>query len=353
MADASKTQFPTGRRIQKAREKGSVIQSEEAISAITLIALTAAMAFLGPWFIAQIKLEIIESLQCRYELLENSQVFITFINGKIIQAMVLMTPFLTILAICGTATSILISGWNFAPQTLIPKFEALIPGQEIKNLLSPDTLVKLLISTINLLFIGGLAFFYLRKKIVYLAGLQWTDISQVLPAICGVILGVIIRICLGLIILAAADYLYRRWRYFDNLMMSHEEVKQENRDSEVPPELKSKQRQKQFELGMRRMLKKVPKASVVLVNPTHVAVALEYKPGQLAPVVVAKGGDHLCEKIKEIARAYGVPIIRRPELAREIYTTVKLDCPIPDKLYTAVAEVLAVLYRLKHNFASR
>jgi flagellar biosynthesis protein FlhB len=164
---------------------------------------------------------------------------------------------------------------------------------------------------------------------------------------------VVLRICLGLAIIAAADLLYNRYRYFDRLMMSREEVKEEHRDSEGPPELKSKIRQKQFELGMRRMLKKVPKASVVLVNPTHFAVALEYKPGQIAPIVVAKGADHLCEKIKEIARAYGVPIIRRPELARELYATVKLDHPIPDKLYTAVAEVLAVLYRLKHSIAGR
>ena len=98
------------------------------------------------------------------------------------------------------------------------------------------------------------------------------------------------------------------------------------------------------------MLQNVPKANVVLVNPTHVAVALQYDPDTMAaPIVVAKGGEHLCEKIKEIARAYGVPIIRRPAIARELYATVELDHPIPDKLFVVVAEVLALIYRLRHN----
>jgi flagellar biosynthetic protein FlhB len=353
MADASKTHEPTSRRIQKAREQGSIPQSADAVSAVTLISLLFTTIVAGSWFTTRIKRELIESLQLRTDLVDNSQIFISFLNGKIIEGMILSAPFLTVLTVCGIATSILIGGWNFRPQAMIPKFDELLPGQAIKNFLSPETVVKLITSVLKLFFIGALVFFYLRNKIPVLTTLQWAQPDQVLSAIGGLIFGAMIRICLGLVILAAADFIYHRWKYFDNLKMSHEEVKQEHRDSEVPPELKSKQRQKQFELGMRRMLKKVPKASVVLVNPTHYAVALEYKPGQIAPVVIAKGADHLCEKIKEIARAYGVPIIRRPELAREIYASVKLDCPIPDKLYTAVAEVLDVLYRLKHNFAAK
>jgi flagellar biosynthesis protein FlhB len=353
MADTNKTHKPTSRRIQKAREKGDVPYSAEAVSAMTLISLAFVTATMGSWFITQIKQELIESLQCRAQLADNSQIFVAYFNGKIIHGMFLVAPFLTTLVVCGTVTSILISGWNFRPEALALKFDELLPGQAIKNFLSPDTLVKLTISVLKLTFIGGLAFYYFRDKIPYLAGLQWTNMDQILSAIGGVILGAVIRICLGLVVIAAADLIYRRWKYFDKLMMSHEEIKEEHRDSEGPPEVKHQLRRKQYELGMRRMLKKVPDASVVLVNPTHVAVALRYEPGQVAPVVVAKGAEHLCEKIKEIARAYGVPIIRRPELAREIYATDKLDHPIPDKLYTAVAEVLAVLYRLKHTYIGK
>jgi flagellar biosynthetic protein FlhB len=344
---------PTAKRIQKAREKGNVPQSAEVVSTTTLISLLLSATVAGTWFISQFKQDLIASLQCRSELLGNSQIFIAYLNTQIIHGMVLIAPFLVTLMVCGVATSLLISGWNYTPQALLPKFDELNPAQGLKKLFSPETLVKLLGSILKMAFIGTLVYYYLRKKTPYLTSLQWALPDQILSAIGGLIYGVVIRICLGLIVLAVADYLYHRYKYFDRLKMSHEEVKEEHRDSEGPPELKSKVRQKQFELGMRRMLKKVPKASVVLVNPTHVAVALEYKPGQVAPVVVAKGADHLCEKIKEIARAYGVPIIRRPQLAREIYASVKLDHPIPDKLYTAVAEVLAVLYRLKQNYVGR
>jgi flagellar biosynthetic protein FlhB len=132
--------------------------------------------------------------------------------------------------------------------------------------------------------------------------------------------------------------------------MTKQEIKDEKRQEDTPPEVKRKLRQKQFELAMRRMLQDVPKANVVLVNPTHVAVALQYDGDTMpAPQVVAKGGDYVCEKIKEVARAYGVPIIRRPELARNLYARVDIGQLIPDTLFVAVAEVLALIYRLRHN----
>lgn len=352
MADTNKTHLPTARRLQKARDEGQVTQSAEMVSAVTLFTMLAVCALLGPWFISWGKNELVEGLSCRAEMMENSQVFIAYINSKIIGTMLIMSPFLVALAVCGIGASIMVSGLNFAPNTLNWKTNELNPANGLKQLFSPESLVKLLLSIVKLAFIGFLVYLYLRNKITYLATLQWIDIEQVLSSIGGVVLGAVIRICIGLLIIGAADWFYRRWKYIERLKMSSQEVKEENRDSDGPPEIKSKLRRKQYELGMRRMLKKVPQASVVLVNPTHVAVALFYESGKTsAPIVVAKGGDHMCEKIKEIARSYGVPIIRRPALAREIYATVKLDQPIPEKLFTAVAEVLAVIYRLKHAYS--
>jgi flagellar biosynthetic protein FlhB len=133
-------------------------------------------------------------------------------------------------------------------------------------------------------------------------------------------------------------------------MMTKQEVKEETKDSESPQEVQKKIRQKQFEFAMRRMMQEVPKANVVIVNPTHVAVALRYDSTTMpAPVVVAKGTESTCEKIKEIARAYGVPIIRRPAIAREIYAKVDLGGLIPGDLFVAVAEILALVYRLKNR----
>lgn len=349
MADPSKTHAPTARRLEKAREEGQIPQSMEMTSAITLAVLTLTTALLAPWFISWMRKEIILGLSCRAELLDNSQVFTAYLNSKILGALLISSPFFLALAIFGIAGHIMISGWNFTPKTLAWKMDELNPVATIKKFFSPESLIKLLLSVAKLIFITAIVYFYIRKKIDFLATLQWVSVEQVLPAIGGVVLGAVIRICLGLLVIGAIDWFYHKWKYIENLKMTRQEVKEENRDTEGAPEVKARLRRKQYEVGMRRMLKKVPQASVVLVNPTHVAVALYYQSGQTAsPVVVAKGADQMCEKIKEIARSYGVPIIRRPALAREIYGTVKLDQPIPEKLFTAVAEVLAVIYRLKN-----
>lgn len=351
MADPSKTYDPTARRLQKAREEGHVTQSEEMTSAITLIVLTLTTLLLAPWFVAWSKKELIQGLSCRAELLDNSQVFTAYLNGKILGALLIASPFFLAMAAFGVAGHVFISGWNFAPKSLAWKFE-MNPAGELKKLFSPESLVKLILSVAKLIFIGIIVYLYLRDKVDFLATLQWVHLDQILSSVGGVVLGAVLRICLGLLIIGAIDWFYRKWKYTDSLKMSRQEVKEENRDTEGAPEVKHQLRKKQYELGMRRMLKKVPQASVVLVNPTHVAVALYYEAGKTsAPIVVAKGADLMCEKIKDIARSYGVPIIRRPALAREIYGTVKLDHPVPEKLFTAVAEVLAVIYRLKHAYA--
>jgi flagellar biosynthetic protein FlhB len=171
-----------------------------------------------------------------------------------------------------------------------------------------------------------------------------------LAVIAKIIFGLLIRVCIALLVIGIADALYQKWKYTQDLKMTRQEVKQERRDTEGSPELKTRIRRAQVEKSMKRMMEEVPKASVVLVNPTHVAVALSYDAKTMeAPVMVAKGADYLAEKIREIARAYGVPVVRRPELARTIYATVKPGDPIPDTLYVAVAEVLAMIYRLRHK----
>jgi flagellar biosynthetic protein FlhB len=162
-----------------------------------------------------------------------------------------------------------------------------------------------------------------------------------------------IRIGIVLLIMGIADAFYQKWKYIKGLKMTKQQVKEELKETMGSPEVKRRIRQVQLQTSMKRMLKEIPKASVVLVNPTHVAVALRYDAKTMeSPVMVAKGADYLAEKIREIARAYGVPIVRRPELARTIYSTVKLGNPIPETLYVAVAEVLAMIYRLRKRKAN-
>jgi flagellar biosynthetic protein FlhB len=351
MAEANnKTEKPTPRRISKARKEGQVPQSQEMLSAITLLALILITALCGPWFLQWCKNQIRSGLSCQVSFLDNSEAFTGYANSLILDMLLVMAPFLLALTAAGVIGSLLISGRNFAPNALRWRLEELNPMHGAKSLFSPESLVKLGLSILKLAFIGGIVWQYLHNKVDTLAALQWMGSEQLLGAIAQLIFGVVIRICLGLLVIGLADVFYRRWQYTDKLKMSKQEIKYEYRDTEGPPEVKIRVRQKQLETATRRMLKEVPKANVVLVNPDHVAVALRYDPAQMnTPVVVAKGADHLCEKIKEIARAYGVPILRRPPLARELYAAVKLGHPIPEKLYTAVAEILALIYRLRHT----
>ena len=350
MAEPGKTEQPTAKRLSKTRAEGNVPMSQEMLSAVTLIVLIVITIPMGPKVVQWATLEIKEALSCEYSIMANPQVFGAYAGSKIKGMLMIMAPFFMALLAAGIATSIAVSGRNFSFKALKWKFNLLKPAAGLKNLVSLSSMVKLGLSLVKIIFIGGIVYLYLQGKIDSLATFQWIPRTQMLGAIAGLILGVLKRICIGLLIVGLIDLIYQKWKYTDNLKMSKQEVKDEKRAEDTPPEVKRKLRQKQFELAMRRMLQDVPKANVVLVNPTHVAVALQYDGDTMpAPKVVAKGGDYVCEKIKEVARAYGVPIIRRPALARSVYSRVEIGQFIPDSLFVAVAEVLALIYRLRHN----
>ncbi|MHC5061155.1 MAG: flagellar biosynthesis protein FlhB [Planctomycetota bacterium] len=350
MAEPGKTEQPTAKRLSKAREKGSVPTSQEMLSVLTLVVLALITIPMGPKVVQWATLEIRQSLSCDYSVLDNTQVFMSFASEKVKGVLMIMAPFFAALMAVGITANMAISGRNFSLGALRLNFKILKPSAGLKNIFSLSSLVKLGLSLVKIFFIGFIVFIYLRGKIDSLATFQWIPTSQMLGAIASLILGVLKRICIGLLIIGIVDLIYQKWKYIDNMKMSKQDVKDEKRAEDTPPEVKRSLRQKQFEAAMRRMLQDVPKADVVLVNPTHVAVALQYDGETMqAPVVVAKGGDYVCEKIKEVARAYGVPIIRRPSLARSIYSRVEIGQFIPDSLFVAVAEVLALIYRLRHN----
>jgi len=169
-------------------------------------------------------------------------------------------------------------------------------------------------------------------------------------ALARLVFGLLVRVTVGMVVIAGADLLYQKWHYYSKMRMTKQEVREEQRQYEASPELKGRIRRAQHEMVRRRMLQEVPKADVVLANPTHVAVAIRYdrKAGG-APIVVAKGADLVSEKIKEIARAHNVPVLTRPSLARAIYSSADVGQPIGPDLFVAVAEVLAMIYRMRRG----
>jgi len=350
---AERTEQPTSKKLSKARGKGQVPQSQELTSIVTLLVLVATITLLAPnlmqWFMLQIR----QGMSCENSIFADNGGFLDFVNRKTVDMALVICPILAALAAGAFIASVAISGLNYSPGAIELKLDQLNPIAGLKKLVNARSLVKLVLSVLKLVFISLIVWFYLRNKLDMLATLRWAWSVQILVVIAKIILGLMIRIGIGLLVMGIADAYYQKWKYIQELKMTKQEVKEEMKDTLGSPEVKSRIRKLQFQAVLKRMLQEVPKANVVLVNPTHVAVALRYDAETMeSPVLVAKGADHLAEKIREIARAYGVPIIRRPELARTIYSTVKLGNPIPETLYVAIAEVLAMIYRLRRRKAN-
>ncbi|MCH7555842.1 MAG: EscU/YscU/HrcU family type III secretion system export apparatus switch protein [Planctomycetes bacterium] len=350
---AERTEQPTTRRLSKARGKGRVPQSQELTSIVTLLVLVAMITLLAPNLLQLFVIQIRQGMSCENSIFADSSGFLDFINRKSIDLILVICPILAALCAGSFIASVAVSGLNYTPGALELRLDQFNPVTGLQKLVNARSLVKLLLSVLKLLLISLIVWFYLRSRLDMLAGLRWAWSTQILAVIAKIILGLMIRIGIVLLAMGIADAFYQKWKYIQELKMTKQEVKLELRDTIGSPEVKSRIRKIQFQAVLRRMLQEVPKASVVLVNPTHVAVALRYDAKTMeSPVMVAKGADHLAEKIREIARAYGVPIVRRPELARTIYSTVKPGNPIPEALYVVVAEVLAMIYRLRHRKAN-
>jgi len=347
---AEKTEQPTSKRLGEVRDKGQVPQSAELSSIVLIVVLLAMVTFLAPELMNWFSIQMRQGLSCQTDIFSNSGAFMNFINIKIIEVITVLCPFFAALTVGAVVACVAIGGLNFSMGAIRFRLDTLNPAAGLKQLVNARSVVKLLMSILKLLFISIIAWFYLKDKLHVLAAIRWAWSTQILATIAKIILGLMIRVCIALFIIAIADAVYQKWKYLQDLKMTKQETKDERKQSEGPPEAKRRIRRAQLEMAMKRMLQEVPKANVVLVNPTHVAVALRYDTKTMeAPILTAKGADHLAEKIREIARAYGVPIIRRPELARTIYSSVGPGDQIPQRLYVAVAEILALIHRLRNR----
>ncbi|MDD5135277.1 MAG: flagellar biosynthesis protein FlhB [Phycisphaerae bacterium] len=351
MADkpaAERTEQPTPKRLEKAREKGQTPHSQEFDSFASIFVLVMASFFFAGMFNRWCVSQMVQSFSCSTPMFSDSGAFISYVNSKIISVILITLPFLAALTAGAIVTNLIVGGFTFAPAALAFKFDAINPASGMSNLINTKTMVNFLISIVKLMLVGLIVWWYLNSRLGEFIQLRWTWSITMMTTISKLIFGMLIRICVGLLVIGLVDMLYQKWKYIQDMKMTRQEVKEERKQTEGSPEVKSRIRRIQIEASRRRMLQEVPKATVVLVNPTHVAVAIKYDSKNMdSPVLLAKGADHMSEQIKTIARAYGVPIISRPELARTIYSTVKPGSAIPEMLYVAVAEVLAVVYRMK------
>lgn len=345
-----RTEKPTPRRIRKSRQKGQVPQSQELPSVLSLVTLLVMCIAVGPKLFGWFRIQLIESLSINNRMFASTGSFSGFFASKIIETVIVMAPFLAGLMIAGAAGSLFVGGMTWSLDPLKWKLSAISPVKGTQNLFSIQSLIKLLLSIAKIAFISALVLFYFSDKIDMFVSMQWLWPGGIISGLASPVTGIFIRICILLAAIALVDVAFQKWKYMKDMMMSKQEIKEEHKDTDGSPELKGRIRQKMMAVSAKRMLEEVPKADVILVNPTHVAVAVKYDSNESdAPVVTAKGGDHLCEKIKDLGRAWGVPIVRKPRLARAIFKTVRIDEQIPEHLFVAVAEVLAMIYRIRRR----
>ncbi len=347
---SERTEKPTDERLKKAREEGQFAQSQEVPSAFViglLVVMLVLMASrLSQWFISQLH----EGLTLHMTGSMDSGMFAELMNSRGTECLTILAPFLAAAACISFFGSALVGGLSFAPKALRLDLKRISPIKGIKNLFSLKSVVKLLISIVKLVVLLTIAWQYLSGRLDTLVSLQWAAPEGILCGIAGLILGLAGRIVVALLAIAGADMLYQRWNYKRQLRMTRQEVKEERKQHEVSPEVKGRVRAMQLAMARKRMLQEVPNADVVVTNPTHYAVALRYDAKTMnAPEVVAKGADFLCEKIKEIAAENDIPVVEKPELARALYSTAEVGQAIPEVLFVAVAEILAMIYRMRKN----
>ena len=344
-----KTEEPTAKKKSDARNKGQVAKSQELNAAFILFIGFWTMKVLGAYTyreIAAYATYIFGNLNTTVDTETVMRLFLGIIT------MLLKTSFPIMLAIMviGLAINLVQVGWNFTTEPLGFDLNKLNPINGFGRIISKRSLVELLKSLFKILIIGLFLYENLKDEILQMPKLIYLDLSMSMVQIADIIFMMAFKICAIFFVLAILDYMYQKWEHNEQLKMTKQEVKEEFKQMEGDPQIKGKIKQKQREMAMARMMQEVPKADVIVTNPTHFAVALRYSDGMRAPEVIAKGQDLVALKIKEVAREAGVVIVENKPLARALFAAVEIGGTVPPELYKAVAEVLAYVYHLKHPY---
>ncbi|MDD6194231.1 MAG: flagellar biosynthesis protein FlhB [Lachnospiraceae bacterium] len=346
-----KTEPATAKKLSDARKEGKVAKSQELNSAVTLIALFLMLrifiSFLGEGFLGvfhwayKMIPDFVESE--RSGLTVNS--VSTVITDVLLQLLKLMAPFLIGGFVVAIVISIVQVGWLVSTKPLEPKLDKFNPINGFKRIISKDSIFNLFKSILKIALIFYVAYTCIKGQKNNLFMLYEIPLKQAIALIGSIIIDTGLRISLVYLIVGLADYIYQKRRFKEDMKMTKQEVKEEYKNTEGDPQVKGRQRQRMREASQRRMMQDVPKADVVITNPTHISVAIRYDASQeSAPTVLAKGEDYLALKIRETAKEHGVAIMENKPLARAIYATVDVGQQIPPELYQAVAEILAVVY---------
>ncbi len=349
-----RTEEPSSRKLEQAREKGQVARSRELGSVVVMMMGAVGLLMLGDMLVQASK----EIFQLNYEVSREALMDPDVGMHKLLESAVLviyaLVPLFILLAFAAIAIPPMVGGFNFSWQAVAPKLSKLNPLAGLKRMFSVQSLMELGKSIAKFLLVATAAIMILLMYRDRFLSLGFQDPEAAMAEGLSIVMWAFFLLCCSLILIAVVDVPFQLYQYRKQLMMTKQEVRDEYKDTEGKPEVKGKIRARQREMAQARMMQAVPQADVVITNPSHFAVALKYDPDtSRAPVVVAKGVDFIAEQIKKVALANDVMLLRAPPLARSIYYHTELEREIPQGLYIAVAQVLAYVFQLKQFHAGK
>jgi flagellar biosynthetic protein FlhB len=352
-AKDDRTEAPTDKRRSESRSKGNVPKSTEVNSVLVLLAGLLLLKFFGPWMMRH----IVAYVQEMFDMIGHPQADIGYTIRLIVRAIevtcYISWPVCIGVMVIGIIGNLIQVGILFTFEPLVPKLEKINPLPGFGRLFALRSLVEMIKNIVKLVIIGFVAYITVKGSYNTFLGLGDTSTGAIMMFMIAVSFKVILRIALVLLILAILDFAYQRYEHEKSLKMTKQEIKEEHKQAEGDPQIKARVRSLQREMARRRMMQEVPKATVVVTNPTHIAIAMLYEPGKMeTPRVVAKGKRMMAEQIKKLALQAGVPIVEDKPLARAMYDKVNVGDDIPLEFFSAVAEILAYVYRLKKKEAA-
>ena len=347
--ESSKTEEATGRKLEKAHEEGQFAISREVNHLMAMIGILIIVAWIAPPVMSHIKDELARFITEVSQFPTDPEGIRLMVGRAMEDAVYYAAAPMLLLMVLGVLATVLQIGFNFTWASLKIDFNKLNPIKGLQRMFKLDhQAVEMGKNLVKLIAIGIVVFLILRPVVMGFEHFIGMDFSSMLWEIHGVAYRMMIAIVLVVVLITAADFAYQRFTFAKKMRMTKQEVKDEYKQTEGDPLVKSKIRAMRMQKARQRMMAAVPQADVVVTNPTHFAVAMKYDPASgRAPVVVAKGADFIAATIRKIAEEHDVPVVRNPPLARTLYETVEIDHEIPAEHYRAVAEVITFVYRLK------
>jgi flagellar biosynthetic protein FlhB len=351
-SDLEKTEPASQRRLEKAREEGQVPNSRELATFLVTITGVAGMSALAGWMWPRSADLLRDGLTIDRRAIFDPAAMFALLIERSTDALLMLAPLFIALMLAAFVSPFLMAGWNFAPKALEPKFSKLNPAAGLKRMFSSTAAVELGKSIGKATLVGGVAAWVVMRDHEKLFALFGAPVDVALGATGDLIMTATLLLVAGMALIVAIDVPFQLWHYQSELKMTKEEARQEFKEQEGDPHVKGRIRQQQREMARSRMMANVPKADVVVTNPTHYSVALRYDAARGgAPRVVAKGAGEVALRIRTVASEHGVPLVEAPPLARALHKHCELEQEVPARLFRAVAEVLAYVYQLNDAFS--